>query len=55
LDWDFQGGKSEIQIHFFATVYSEANWILSNNTASFKKSGSAWQIDKLDLNQKEDR
>jgi hypothetical protein len=55
LDWDFQGGKTEIQMRFFAAVYSEGNWVLSNNTASFKKSGSAWQIDKLDLNQKEDR
>lgn len=55
LDWDFQGGKTEIQIHFFVALYSEGNWVLSNNTASFKKSGSRWQIDKLELNQKEDR
>jgi hypothetical protein len=52
LDWNFVDGEKEIQLHFFVILYSEGDWVLSKNTAIFKKSSSGWQISQLKLNDK---
>lgn len=51
LDWTFLNSNSEIQLNFLVVVYSEGDWVLSKNEASFKKSGPGWQIDNLELNE----
>jgi len=52
LDWDFVSGETQIQLRYVAIVYSEGDWVLSKNTAMFKKSGSGWRVAKLDWNEK---
>jgi hypothetical protein len=53
LDWNISDDGKGIQLHFFAVVFSEGDWIASMNSMTLKASGAGWRIAKLDWNTKQ--